>query len=71
MTPDEIVFVVGHEPRTTGCHHMWWGILFVTGLGFVLFWLSAGSMRWAVGRWGRRWGFTELRPRLDAALSWR
>jgi STE24 endopeptidase len=60
MTADEILFVVGHEAAHYRLHHMWWGILFITGLSFLLFWLSAGFMRWAVACWGRRWGFTEL-----------
>jgi Zn-dependent protease with chaperone function len=60
MKPDEIVFVVGHEAAHYRLHHMWWGILFATGLSFLLFWLSAGFMRRAVACWGRRWGFTEL-----------
>jgi STE24 endopeptidase len=60
MTADEILFVVGHEAAHYRLHHMWWQILFLTGLSFLLFWLCAGFMRWAVGRWGGRWGFTEL-----------
>ena len=60
MTADEILFVVGHEAAHYRLHHMWWGILFATGLSFLLFWLSAGFMRGAVRRWGGRWGFTEL-----------
>jgi Zn-dependent protease with chaperone function len=60
MTADELLFVVAHESAHYRLNHMWWGILFITGLSFVLFWLSAGFMRWAVGRWGGRWGFTEL-----------
>jgi STE24 endopeptidase len=60
MTADEILFVVAHESAHYRLHHMWWGILFFTGLSFLLFWLSAGFMRWAVRRWGGRWGFTEL-----------
>jgi STE24 endopeptidase len=60
MTTDEILFVVAHESAHYRLQHMWWGILFITGLSFVLFWISAGFMRWAVRRWGGRWGFTEL-----------
>ena len=60
MTADEILFVVGHESAHYRLNHMWWEILLDTGLGFLLFWLSAGFMRVAVARWGGRWGFTEL-----------
>ncbi len=60
MTADEILFVVGHEAAHYRLHHMWWGILFMTGLSFLLFGLSAGFMRRSTARWGRRWGFTEL-----------
>ena len=60
MTADEILFVVGHESAHYRLHHMWWRILFDTGLSFLIFWLSAGFMRRAVKRWGGRWGFTEL-----------
>jgi Zn-dependent protease with chaperone function len=60
MTSDEIVFVVGHEAAHYRLRHMWWVILFFTGLSFVFFRLSAGFVRWSMARWGGRWGFTEL-----------
>jgi STE24 endopeptidase len=60
MNADEILFVVGHEAAHYRLHHIWWGILFTTGVSFVIFWLCAGFMRAAVARWGGRWGFTEL-----------
>jgi len=59
MTPDEIVFVVSHEAAHYRLHHMWWGILFYTGLSFVLFGLASVLVRGAIARWGDRWGFGE------------
>ena len=60
MAPDEILYVVSHEAGHYRLHHMWWGILFATGLSFVLFGLASLLTRGAVARWGPRWGFTEL-----------
>jgi Zn-dependent protease with chaperone function len=60
MRPDEILFVVAHEAGHYRLHHMWWGILFMTGMSFVVFGLAAALMRGAVRRWGGRWGFREL-----------
>ena len=60
MRTDEILFVVAHEAGHYRMHHMWWGILFMAGMSFVVFGLSALFLRGAVRRWGGRWGFHEL-----------
>jgi hypothetical protein len=49
-------------------HHMWWGILFMAGMSFVVFGLSALFLRGAVRRWGGRWGGPE-RGRCRAAAG--
>jgi Zn-dependent protease with chaperone function len=60
MRPDEILFVVAHEAAHYRLNHMWWGILFMTGLSLVVLGVAAVLMRGAVRRWGGRWGFREL-----------
>ncbi len=60
MTPDEILFVVAHEAGHYRMHHLWWEILFMTGMSFVVFWLGGLLARAALHRWGTRWGFHEL-----------
>jgi STE24 endopeptidase len=60
MTPDEILFVVGHEAGHYRLGHVWTGIVLASLLSFVLFWLGSMLMRGAVRAWGPRWGFTEV-----------
>jgi Zn-dependent protease with chaperone function len=60
MEDDEILFVMGHEMGHYKLAHIWKGILFYAVLSFGLFYLSWRGMRWAVARFGPRWGFTEL-----------
>lgn len=74
MSEDEILFVVGHEMGHYKLGHIWKGIGLFSALSFLLFFLAARLTRWAIGRFGRHWGFTELSdvasmPLLSATLG--
>jgi STE24 endopeptidase len=60
MTEDEILFVMGHEMGHYSLGHIWKGILAGTALAFVLLFIGARLITWAIRRWGERWGFDEL-----------
>lgn len=55
-TPDEILFIFGHEMGHYVLRHIVRGIvLSIAGL-FVTFWLSSVFVRWALRRFGSAWG---------------
>jgi len=58
LTPDQIVFVFGHEMGHYVLHHLALGLLFSAGLTFVLFYLGYRATGWAIGRYGRAWGIS-------------
>lgn len=60
MTHDEILYVVGHEMGHYILGHIWKGIAFFSGLSLLLFFMSGGIMRWAIARFGVRWGFSQM-----------
>jgi len=60
MKEDEILFVMGHEMGHYVLAHIWKGILFTVALFALFFYLSHVFTRWAIARFGARWGFTEL-----------
>ena len=60
MTPDEILFVMGHEMGHYVLHHMWWGIAYYSALSFVVFYLTYRSANFLMKRYQHRFGFTEL-----------
>jgi Zn-dependent protease with chaperone function len=60
MKADEILFVMGHEMGHYVLGHIWKGILMTVALSVLFFYLSYIITRWAVVRFGARWGFTEL-----------
>ncbi len=55
LTPDQIMFVFGHEMGHYVLHHVALGLLFTAVLLFVLFYLGYRAMRWSLDRYGRRW----------------
>jgi STE24 endopeptidase len=55
MTPDEILFVVGHEMGHYVLHHIAKGFVFAALEAFVTFYLAFVGMHWALARWGARW----------------
>jgi STE24 endopeptidase len=60
LTTDEILFVFGHEMGHYVLGHIWKGILFLSGMLFVAFYLGFLIARRAVSRWGERLGIREL-----------
>ncbi|MGA7158687.1 MAG: M48 family metallopeptidase [Acidobacteriaceae bacterium] len=55
MTPDEIVFVFGHESGHYVLHHIASTIVFTLVLLFVCFYLGYRFVLWALARFGDRW----------------
>lgn len=60
MTPDEILFVMGHEMGHYVLHHVWWDLLFTSGLAFILFYLLYRSSHFLLRRYQGRFGFNEM-----------
>jgi Zn-dependent protease with chaperone function len=60
MRDDEILSVMGHEMGHYKLAHIWKTVVFFIVLSFVLYYFSWRSTRWAVARFGDRWGFTDL-----------
>lgn len=60
MTPDEILFVVGHEMGHYVLNHMWWGIAYYSALSFLIFYLTYRSANYLMKRYHHRFGFTHL-----------
>jgi STE24 endopeptidase len=56
MTPDEILFVFGHESGHYVLGHIVRGLLLSFAGSFVLLYLGFRFVRWALGRFGPRWG---------------
>jgi len=60
MEEDEILFVMGHEMGHYVLAHIWKGIVVTVIVCALFFYLSHLVTAWAIARFGRRWGFTEL-----------
>jgi Zn-dependent protease with chaperone function len=60
MTRDEILYVMGHEMGHYALGHTWQGIALSSLGSFVLLWLTARIMAFALGRWGARWKIRAL-----------
>ncbi len=55
-TPDELLYIVGHELGHYVLGHIWKGFLFfVVGTFFGLY-IAFRLFHWALGRWGNAWG---------------
>jgi Zn-dependent protease with chaperone function len=55
-TPDEVLFIFGHESGHYVLNHIVYGVLFtILGLLFTLF-LGYYFVQWAIARFGPRWG---------------
>ncbi len=60
LTPDEILFVMGHEMGHYVLHHIWWGLLFSSILIFAVFYLTYRSANFLMRRYHNRFGFAHL-----------
>ena len=54
-TPDETLYIVGHELGHYVLGHIWKGFLFFAVCSFVGFYALFRALHWALGRWGGRW----------------
>jgi len=60
LTPDQILFVMGHEMGHYVLHHLWWGLFFF-GIGaFAVFYLTFRSAHFLLHRYCHRFGFSHL-----------
>ncbi|SEB46702.1 M48 family metallopeptidase [Terriglobus roseus] len=57
-TPDEIMFIFGHESGHYVLNHIVQGILFSTVILLVSFYLGYRFVTWAIRRFGASWGVT-------------
>ena len=57
MDHDELRMVMAHEMGHYVLHHMWKLLGFLLALLLAAFWLMQRVTEWAIGRWGRSWGF--------------
>jgi STE24 endopeptidase len=56
MTPDEVLFIVGHEMGHYVLGHVVKGIAFALVGIFVGLFLGYHALQWLLGRWGAKWG---------------
>jgi STE24 endopeptidase len=54
-TPDETLFIVGHELGHYVLGHIWKGFLFAAALLLIGFYLLFRGLHWALGHWGGEW----------------
>jgi STE24 endopeptidase len=55
MTPDEVLFVTGHEMGHYVLNHVRDGILFACGVLVVFLYLAYRLLQWMLARWGETW----------------
>ncbi len=60
LTPDEILFVMGHEMGHYVLHHIWWGMLISSLMIFAVFYLTYRTANALMHRHHRRFGFEHL-----------
>jgi STE24 endopeptidase len=56
LTPDEIVFVFGHESGHYVLNHILYGVLFTVFILLVTLFVGYLFVQWAIARFGLRWG---------------
>src|SRR5579872_1102789 len=54
-TPNETLFIVGHELGHYVLGHIWKGFLFAAVLLLIGFYALFRALHWALGRWGGEW----------------
>jgi len=60
MTPDEILFVFGHEMGHYVLGHNWMLIASSCAVILVFLWLGFHAMQWALRRWGEQWRIRDV-----------
>lgn len=60
LTPDEILFVMGHEMGHYVLHHIWWSMIYFAALSFVIFYLTYKAANYLLRRYQKRFGFRQL-----------
>jgi Zn-dependent protease with chaperone function len=60
MTTDEILFVFGHEMGHYVLGHIWKGILFLSAMLFIAFYIGYRIAKAAISLWGERLGIREM-----------
>lgn len=60
MTPDEILFVMGHEMGHFVLHHIWWYLAYFALLSFAIFYLTYRSAHWILDKFRFRFQFNQL-----------
>lgn len=60
MSPDEILFVMGHEMGHYVLHHIWWDMGYYAALSLVIFYLTYRIANHLVRRYHKRMGFKNL-----------
>jgi STE24 endopeptidase len=56
MTPDEILFVFGHESGHYVLHHIGSTVVFVIGILLITLYVGYLFVQWAIAKFGTRWG---------------
>ncbi len=62
-TPDEILFIFGHEMGHYVLHHIWLGIAFGCVTMFIGLWILYHAVNWLLRRFGRKWS-------IDSTADW-
>lgn len=60
FTPDELLFVMGHEMGHYVKHHIWYIVVMIVALILICSWLTALILPKVIGRHRRRLGFDDL-----------
>jgi Zn-dependent protease with chaperone function len=60
LTPDQILFVMGHEMGHYVLDHIWWYLLFMAIMSFLIFYLTYKISTYLLLRFRHRFGFEHL-----------
>ncbi len=59
-TPDEIMFIFGHEMGHYVLNHIYKGLAFAALVLLVMLWLGYHAMHWLIARFGARWRISDV-----------
>lgn len=60
MTPNQILFIMGHEMGHYILHHLWWDLLYLALLAFLIFYLTYKSATFLLHKYHHQWRFNRL-----------